>query len=156
MQDDDLLSIGDVAHYVSLIREGKPNIDGSQGLLRLFCVRAKNLKFPVSPFPEPLIELIVSAFENYLSGKEKDLEKSLGLKRGGRPVDTEIETRNKFIAINVLELQLKGKPLTDNKNEQGAFSTVAEIQGLSDSEIRDSYYKYQTDAMSYILTSRLL
>ena len=155
MQDDELLSVGDVAHYVSLIREGKPNIEGSQGLLRLFCARAKKLKFPVSPFPEPLLELLISAFEKYLSGEERDLEKALGLKRRGRPVDPDIQKRNILIALDVLRLYLDNKRLGDNKNEQGAISTVAEAKSLSDSEVRDIYYKHRDDAMAVEICSRL-
>ena len=154
--EDEILSQGDVAHYVALIREGNPDIEGSKGLLRLFCARAKNLKFLVSPFPEPLLELLVSAFENYLSGKEKDIEKSLGLKRRGRPVSRKIQQRNVFIAIDVLRLHLEGKPLTDNRDEQGAFSTIADNSRLSDSEVRDIYYKHYDDAMSIITWCRWL
>ena len=154
MQDDELLSAGDVAHYVSLVRKGNPNIEGSKGLLRLFCARAKKLKFPVSPFPEPLLELLISAFEKYLSGDERDLEKALGLKRRGRPVDPKTEKRNIFIALDVLRLHLDNKPLVDNRDEQGAFSTVAEAKSLSDSEVRDIYYKHHDDAMAVEICSR--
>ena len=155
MQDDELLSVGDVANYVALVREGNPNIEGSKGLLRLFCARAKKLKFPVSPFPEPLLELLISAFEKYLSGEETDLEKALGLKRRGRPVDPKIEKRNIFIALDVLRLHLDNKPLVDNRDEKGAFSTVAEANSLSESEVRDIYYKHLKDAMSVETLSRL-
>ena len=155
MQDDELLSEGDVAHYVSLVREGNPNIEGSKGLLRLFCASAKKLKFPVSPFPEPLLELLISAFEKYLSGEERDLEKALGLKRRGKPVDPNIEKRNILIALDVLRLNLDNKPLVDNKNEQGAFSTVAEARNLSESMVSEIYYKHHDDAMAVELCSRL-
>ena len=102
-----------------------------------------------------MLELLISAFEKYLSGEERDLEKALGLKRRGRPVDPNIEKRNIFIALDVLRLHLDNKPLVDNKNEQGAFSTVAEAKSLSDSEVRDIYYKHRDDAMAVEICSRL-
>lgn len=154
MDYNDLTS-GDVAHLVNLIREGKPDIEGSKALLSLFCKRAKKLKFPASPFPEPLLELLVSVFEKYLSGEAKDLEKSLGLKRRGKPPNPAIEKRNIFIALDVLRLHFTGKPLVDNRIEQGAFSIIGEANELSDNEIRDIYYKHYIDAMSIELLGRL-
>ena len=50
---------------------------------------------------------------------------------------------------------LDNKRLGDNKNEQGAISTVAEAKCLSDSEVRDIYYKHRDDAMAVEICSRL-
>jgi hypothetical protein len=156
LSDDKILSVGDVACYVSKAKEGKPDIEGSKALLRLFCERAKKLKFPDSPFPEPLLELLISAFENYLSGDEKDLEKSLGLKRRvGKPPSPEVEKRNINIAHEVLCKDIDGINLTINKISDGAFLEIAELHNLSDSEVRDIYYKHLNDAISLELLKRL-
>jgi hypothetical protein len=156
MQGDEPLSQEDVTYYISRIKEGNPDTEQSRALLRLFCVRAKELKFPDSPFPDALLELLIAAFEGYLSGDQKDLEKSLGLKRRGRPVNPEIVSRNKLIAADVIRIVLeKNKPLADNSKEQGAFSIVAESYELSDSEVRDIYYKHENDGLAIILCERL-
>jgi len=154
-KEEFLLREEDVEYYVSRIKKGDPDIEGSKALLRLFCDDAKNLKFPESPFSDPLLKLLVCAFENYLSGSEKDLEKSLGLKRRGRPVNPKIRERNKLIAADVIRLKLDGKPLADNFYTQGAFSTIAERQKLSESEVRDIYYEYKYDGMSILISERL-
>src|SRR3954471_19421939 len=107
-QEDELPSAGDVCHYVGLIHDGHPDVKGSRALLRLFCHRAKQLSFPASPFPDPLIALLIGAFEGYLSGKEKNLEKALGLKRRGRPADPEIIKRNHLVAADVCRLEMTG------------------------------------------------
>ena len=151
-QGDDLPSIGDVAYYISLIKEGNPDTEGSRALLRLFCHRAKQLRFPEAPFPEPLLVFLVDVFERYLSGKEKDLEKALGLKRRGRPPDPEILKRNHFIAADVCRLEMGGKSLTGSRADlDGAFVEVAEKHGLSESEVRDIYYKHQNSGLAIIL-----
>lgn len=152
--DYDNLSSGDITHLISLIKDGRPDIEGSRALLRLFCHRAKKLKFPASPFPEPLLGLLVSTFESYLSGEGKDLEKLLGLKRRGKPPNREIEKRNIFIAHQVLCLTIEGNQLVDNSAKQGAFSIVGEANMLSDSEVRDIYYKYQIEAYAMEISRR--
>jgi len=150
-----LLPEEDVEYYVSRIKKGDADIAGSRALLRLFCDRAKNLKFPESPFPDPLLELLVCAFDNYLSGSEKDLEKSLGLKRRGKPVNPKIRGRNKLIAADVMRLAFDGIPLMDNLAGEGAFSIVAERNKISESKVRDIYYKYKDDGMSILVYEHL-
>lgn len=156
MNDDELLSVGDVAYYISKVKEGQPDVEGSRDLLRLFCERSKQLKFPDSPIPESLLGFIRSAFEQYLSGKETDLARSLGLKKVGKPASREIEKRNVLIAVDVLRLHRAGKPLADNRDEQGAFSTVAEAKNLSDNQVRDIYYDYADKALDVELFMRLM
>lgn len=145
-----------VQGYVSLALEGKPDGEGSKALLRLFCERAKKLKFPTSPFPEPLLVLMISAFEKYLSGEEKDLEKSLGLKRRGKPPGPEIQKRNIEIATEVLRLKLDDKPLTPSRESDGAFFMIATRYGLSEQEARDIFYEHQNMARAVICRERLL
>lgn len=153
--DDDLPSTGDVQHYVSLIREGNPDVEGSRALLRLFCARARKLKFPESPFPVPLLELLVSAFEGYLSGDEPDIKKSLGLTRRGKPPNHEIQKRNKFIAADVFRRIECGESLGSSRDGDGAFVAVAEKYGLSEGEVRDIYYKNKTEGMAIVLMERM-
>ncbi len=145
MNDDELLSIGNITYYISKAKEGEPDPEGSRDLLRLFCARAK-LRSLDSP-SDGLLRFISSAFEKYLSGEEKDLAKSLGLKKVGKPVNREIERRNVFIAFDVLCLHRSGKPLLGNRDERGAFSTIAEQRDLSDNQVRDIYYAYQDKAL---------
>lgn len=154
--DDDLPSIGNVNHYIALIREGNPDTEGSRDLLRLFCHRAKKLKFPKSPLPEPLLAFLIDVFDGYLSGKQKDLERALGLKRLGRPPNPEILKRNHFIAADVCRLEMAGKSLTGSRADlDGAFAEVAEKHGLSESEVRDTYYKFQNDGLAIIIAERI-
>ena len=151
MEDKEFPLPEGVAYYVSRIKKGNPDIEGSKALLRLFCDRAKKLKFPKSQFPVPLLELLVSAFEEYLSGSETDLEKSLGLKRRGKPVNPKIRERNKLIAADVMRLTIDGIPLMDNSDRQGAFSIIAERRNLSENKIRDIYYEYKEEGMSILI-----
>lgn len=146
MGSDDLLSVGDIANYVAKIHEGKPDVEGSKALLRLFCERSRANQYQRSAFPEAIVDLLVSAFEKYLSGEEMNLEKSLGLKRRGRPANPDIKKRNIFIARDVMLLNRSGKPLFDNFNEQGAVSTIAEKFKLGDNDVRDIYYEFKEDA----------
>lgn len=146
MNTEKLLSVGDIANYVGKIYEGEPDIEGSKALLRLFCEKGRGQQVKNSPFPQPIIELFVLAFEKYLSGEEMNLEKSLGLTRRGRPANPDVEKRNKFVALDVMRLNKSGKPLLDNASEQGAFSTIADKFGLGETEVRDIYYEFKEDA----------
>ena len=129
-----------------------PDVEGSKKLLKLFCDRAKNLTFPTSPFPQPVLTLIVTAFERYLSGEEKDLEKCLGLKpRPGRRWSKDKQNANLQIAVDVARLNQKGWPLKDTRESEGAFSKLADHLGLKESGVRDIYYKYQVEALSLLL-----
>jgi len=156
MEDKEFPLPEGVAYYVSRIKKGNPDIEGSKALLRFFCDRAKDLKLPNSPFPVPLLKLLVSAFEGYLSGSETDLEKSLGLKRSGRPVNLKTRERNKHIAADVLRITIdSNKPLIDNRRGKGAFSIVAKRNKLSENKVRDIYYEYKDDGMSILVYERL-
>jgi len=139
------------------IRENNPDPAAARALLRLFCDRAKELHFPESPFPDEHLALLISAFERYLSGEELDIEKSLGLKRGGRPPDPKIQERNVIITMEIMHLESEGLPVTDNREGEGAFAEVAERHNLSESKVRDIYYdkNIMVKAMTEILTKRL-
>jgi hypothetical protein len=154
LDNDDLPGPGTVAYLVDKIREGDPDVEGSRQLLRLFCVRAKKLKFPASPFPEPLLKLLVSAFEKYLSGEETDIAKSLGLKRRGKPPDPAIPERNAYIAKDVLLLHEQGIPLMSNRQQAGAFERVATECDLSEGEVRDIYYAHKNAGLALIIMDR--
>ncbi len=166
--DDD-----NVNHYVNLIlkKTPDPDVEGSKKLLRLFCDRAKRLTFPSSPFPQPLLDLIVHAFDGYLTGKEKDLEKALGLKpRSGRRWPESKGDTNLEIAVEVARLYDKGLPIMDPsrppteiqgdddekhleefyKRSLGACSLVGEKYGLTESRVRDIYYSHQIEALSIL------
>ncbi len=153
-KEEFLLREEDLEYYVSRIKKGDPDIAASRALLRLFCDYAKNLKFPESPFSDHLLKLLVCAFENYLSGSEKDLEKSLGLKRRGKPVNPKIRERNKHIAADVMRLKFDGIPLMGNSDREGAFSIIAERNKLSENNVRDIYYEYRDDGMTILLSER--
>jgi len=144
-KQDDEISMDEVRHLVSLIQKGDPDVEGSKKLLRLFCDRAKKLTFPSSPFPPPLLDLIVEAFERYLSGKERDLAKSLGLKRRGRPRKGGTQRRNLAIADKVFRLKERGNTLLanrENANWDGTFETVAQKYGVSELQVRNIYYDF--------------
>jgi hypothetical protein len=126
--------------------------DEARALLRLFCERAKALAFPESPFPETVLSHLVSAFERYLSGEEKDLERALGLKRRGRPADPEIKARNLRIAIEIEQALGKGNTLT---KESGVIAEIAQRYGLGASEVRDAYYRHRNEARGMIIATRL-
>lgn len=147
---------GTVSYYASLIQEGKPDVEGSRELLREFCRRARRLEHPSSPFPAPLLGVLVSAFERYLSGEAPDLEKSLGLKRIGTPADPEIPERNFWIAVEVFRLNAKGTPLRDNNAGPGAFSIVADRRALSESQVAEIYYQNKNEAKIHDRILRLL
>lgn len=139
------------------IRENKPDLAAARALLRLFCDRAKELHFPESPFHDEYLALLISAIEQYLSGEELDIAKSLGLKKGGRPPDPKIQERNVIITMEIMHLVSEGLPVTDNKEGEGAFAEVAERYNLSESKVRDIYYdeNIMVKAMTEILTKRL-
>ena len=139
------------------IRDGNPDLAAARALLRLFCDRAKELHFPESPFPDEHLALLISAFERYLSGEELDIEKSLGLKRSGRPPDPKIQERNVIITMEVMHLESEGQPVTDNREGEGAFAEVAAHYNLSENQVKDIHYdnKKDTKFWAEILTNRL-
>jgi len=149
--DEEILNAGQVVFLTNKIRDGDPDIEGSRLLLKLFCQRAKTLAFPRSPFPDALLTLVAEAFEKYLSGEERNLEKSLGLVRKGRPPNPEIEMRNVMIAADVVRLRQQGRSVKDSASEQGAFADVAEKYGLSESEVDKIYYTHRDDGIAQVL-----
>lgn len=146
----ELPSVGSIKHYASLILEGNPDLEGSRELLKVFCARAKELSAPSLGFPEPIIEIIVLAFEKYLSGEENNINKSLGLVRRGRPITEEIIKRNHYIAADVERLVRLGKNKTVSKMSDGAFYLIGKKYSLSESEIQDIYYKYRDEGITII------
>ncbi len=140
MNDEfELLSEGVVKYYASLILEGNPDPEFSSHLLKIFCVKAKKLSS--SEIPAPIIEIIVLAFEKYLSGDEKNINKSLGLIRRGKPKSRKVEDRNILIAADVERLIRLGVTKTLSKTSDGAFYIISKKYNLSESEIEDIYYK---------------
>jgi len=140
------------------IREGNPDLAAARAMLRIFfCARAKELHFPESPFPDEYLALLISAFERYLSGEKLDIEKSLGLKRGGRPPDPKIHERNVIITMEVMHLESEGRTVTDSRKGEGAFAEVAANHNLSESQVRDIYSdkEKQIKIIAEILTNRL-
>ncbi len=149
-EDFEIPSVGSLKHYASLILEGNPDLEGSRQLLRVFCARAKELSSSSSGIPESIIEIIVLAFEKYLSGEEKNINKSLGLIRRGKPLNQEIIKRNHNIAADVERLVISGRNKTISKTSDGAFYLVGKKYSLSESEIEDIYYKYRDDGVVII------
>jgi hypothetical protein len=157
MDSDDELVGYDIEHHVRKILEGNGNPDAARNLIQGFCRQAKLLRFPSSPFHESLLELLVYAFEGYLSGDRPDIARSLGLKARGRPVDPIVRERNILMVVDVLTLEMSGENLTENSKRPGAFQVVAERYGIGPSEVRDQYYNKDilVEAMARICCERL-
>ena len=153
------IGIGDMQLALSNVKEGNPQPERVKKMLALFCERAKELRYPSSPFPDPLTELLIYAFNRYLNGEEPDIAKALGLKGGvGRPPTAETEKRNAKIVAEVLRLNFAGIPLEPNRNcLESAFSQVGKKFGLSETQTRDVYYVplHQSDGLALLLIERL-
>lgn len=143
--------------HVEKILKGKGSVKAAREIMRIFCERAKLESFP-SSFPLPILQLLVYAFEGYLSGGLPDLEKSLGVKKPGRPPQPKIRARNIAMVADVIRLNMKKRTLTDNRKGAGAFSKIAEIYGVSAEEVRDQYFdkEIQNEAVARIVAARLV
>jgi hypothetical protein len=148
--EDDFPSAGMIQYYISLISEGKPDPDGSEQLLKIFCAKAKNLSMPGASLPEPILALIISAFEKYLSGEEKSINKSLGLIKRGKPKNPSNERRNCLIAADVLRLVEAGKNKTISRYSDGAFYTIAQKYKLGESEVEKIFYEYENKGIAIL------
>ena len=154
--EDDFPSAGRIQYYISLISEGKPDPDGSEQLLKIFCAKAKKLSMPGASLPEPILALIISAFEKYLSGEEKNINKSLGLIKRGKPKNPSNERRNWLIAANVLRLVEAGESKgISKKTSEGAFYIVGQKYHLSESEVENIYYQFKNEGITILAMERL-
>lgn len=141
---------------VDKILRGKGSVKAAREIMRIFCERAKLESFP-SSFPLPILRLLVHAFEGYLSGELPNLEKSLGVRKKGRPPQLKIRARNVAMVADVIRLEMKERTLTDNREGPGAFSEIAEIYRISAEEVRDQYFdqEIQNEAVALIVAARL-
>lgn len=116
-------------------------------------------KLPSRPNAKPVkwATDAADAIESFLDGKVASLDIAFGVKRGrGRPLNPDIEERDKQIALDVFRLKLDGKPLSDNSVGDGAYTLIGEKYELSSKTIENIYSNYLIYAMSEEVFNGLL
>lgn len=138
------MASGNLFHFLQKFKEGKHEPEEMKRFLERF-LNIVNSKEPNDSAEQALVfRYLAEGFTDYLNTPEdeKDLEKSLGLKRTrGRPNNQEKQIE---IAADVLRLLVEGKTLAD------ALFTISDKTGQHKSQIEKSWYANVLSAYLYL------
>ena len=123
-------------------------ISPEESIERYLTTDLRELSSPVSQLRADDAIYLAESIERYLTGREPSMDRALGLTRGrGAPPSPKVAERNRQLARAVLEKVFQGAKVTDDRIEEGAITAVAETTQLSESTVREAYYKYRVEVV---------